>query len=334
VGPDGFASEPIGTGPFAYSQFTPSTSVTLEAVATSWRGQPKFRQIEMTAMPDASARVAALQSGGIDIAEALPPGQASEMESSSTVSVKTAILGQANVIVLDTVGFEPLKDLRVRQALNYAVDKDALANIVMSGFASPAGQLVSDNGFGHAPDVKPYEYDPAKAKALLEEAGYANGFDMTIYTTQGLQLQDKQLTEATAGYLAEIGVRVTTELIDTSGYVAEYHAGGMTPGFFIGWWYAPAMDGDFVYVWSESSRPQSRWHNVEFDELFAQSRITMDSAKRLEVMREMAKLFHDEAPVIFMVHPAEIYGVSNLVSGFEPRADRVMWIDDVSVSQK
>lgn len=332
VGAQKFGQEPIGTGPFSFESFTPSSSVVMEAVDGSWRGKPMIQRIEMTGMPDAAVRVAALRSGEIDIAEALPPDQAAILDGEASSSTESATLGQTNVIILDTT-VEELADPRVRQALNHAVDKDALAKEIMNGFASPAGQLVADNGFGHDSSVSPYSYDPSKARELLADAGYADGFDLTIYTTQGMQTQDRQLTEATAGYLNEIGVNASVELIESGAFVDEYHGGGMTPAFFIGWWYFPAMDGDFIYVWNESSRPQSRWSNGEFDRLFAQSRSTLDETERARVMQEMGALVHEEAPAIFLVHPADVYGIADRVEGFVPRADRIIALDGITLSE-
>lgn len=331
AGETSFAAEPVGTGPFEFTDFQPSASVTLTAVDSSWRGQPGIDSIEITAMPEAGTRVAALQTNEIDLVEGIPPEQATVLSGESGIRIAQATLGQVNVIILDTENHEALSNQTVRQALNHAVDKQAIVDNIMGGFGEPTGQLVADNGVGHNRDIEPYEYDPARARTLLEEAGYGDGFEMTIYTTEGMQLNDKQMVEATSGYLEEIGIDVSVETIESAAFVDEYHGGGMSPAFFIGWWYFPAMDGDFVYVWNQSQTPQSRFESERFDELYAEARQQIDVDERGETMREMAEFLHESAPVIYLMHPAEIYAVSDAVQGFEPRPDRVIWFDDISL---
>lgn len=331
IGADRFAMEPVGTGPFSFGEFQPSSTLRLDAVETSWRGLPKVTSVEITAMPVASTRVSALQAGAIDMAEGIPPDQAARLSDRSDITIASVTLGQANVIILDTVENEALGDVRVRQALNYAVDKAAIVDNLMRGYAQPTGQLVANNGVGHDSRIEPYPYDPSKARELLADAGYADGFEMTLYSTEGLQLNDRQMVEATAGYLRAVGVKAQVSVIETGAFVQGFHGGGMSPAFFIGWWYFPAMDGDFVYVWNQSDTPQSRFHNDDFDLLFKESRRTLDAEARLGMMQEMANFIHDEAPVIFLLHPAEIYALGANVTGFSPRSDRVIWFDEIGV---
>jgi ABC-type transport system substrate-binding protein len=114
--------------------------------------------------------------------------------------------------------------------------------------------------------------------------------------------------------------------------VDAYHGGRMDPAFFIGWWYFPAMDGDFVFVWNESSRPQSRITNPEFDRLYAASTSEMDPDKRGDLLRRMGRLLHEEAAGIFLYHPQQTFGVRAEVSGFTPRPDRVINFDTIAVA--
>jgi peptide/nickel transport system substrate-binding protein len=154
---------------------------------------------------------------------------------------------------------------------------------------------------------------------------------LTLHSTQGLQLNDKEVTEAVAGYLNAVGVKASVSVLETAAFVQNYHRGAMAPAFFIGWWYFPAMDGDFVYVWNRSSAPQSRFKRPEFDALYDGALREMDSGKRLATMRRMARLFHDEAAAIFLFHPAQTYGVRGEVKGFVPRPDRVIWFDSIAL---
>jgi len=332
VGAQAFSEDPVGSGPFELVNFRPSTSATFRARAGSWRGEPGIDGVEVTAIPEASTRVAALQAGEVHLAESIPPDLAGALAEREGLSVVSETLGQVNLIILNADSDGPLGDVRVRRALNLAVDKQAIAQSLMSGYATPTGQLIAPNGTGHDPSIEPYPYDPGEAARLLAEAGYGGGFDITIHTTQGLQLNDREVSETVAGYLSALGINASIEVLETAAYVDAYHNGGMDPAFFIGWWYFPAMDGDFVLVWNESSRPQSRFEDERFDELYAASKSELDPEKRLALLQEMSQLFHDEAGAIFLYHPEQTYGVSDRLQGFVPRADRVIRFDSLSLA--
>jgi len=327
AGEEGFAAKPIGSGPFSVAAFTPSSQVRLEAVSTSWRGRPQVDAVEMRAIPEASTRVATLRTGESHIIESVPPDLAQRLSRERGLQVVAETLGQVNLILLNTVN-PALNKKEVRQALNLAVDKAAIAEGIMKGYAVPTGQLVAANGTGYNGAIRPYAYDPVKAKAMLEAAGATN-LSLTLHTTQGLQLNDREMTEAVAGYLNAVGVKTQIQVLETAAFVQQYHGGGMDPAFFIGWWYFPAMDGDFVYAWNQSGMKQSRFRNPKFDELYTASTREMNPGKREEIMQSMAALFHDEAPGILLLHPRQTYGVRQEVQGFVPRPDRVIVFDRI-----
>lgn len=328
-GEDAFAQRPIGSGPFRVAAFTPSASLRLEAIGTSWRGRPQIDGIEIRSIPEASTRVATLRTGEAHIAESIPPDLAQRIARERGLQVVASTLGQVNLILLNTTN-PALASREVRQALNYAVDKNAIVEGIMKGYAEPTGQLVAASGTGHNKAIRAYPYDPAKAKAMLAAAG-AKDLTLTLHTTQGLQLNDRETTEAVAGYLNAVGVKTQIQVLETAAFVQNFHGGGMDPAFFIGWWYFPAMDGDFVYVWNQTSMKQSRFRNPRFDELYRAATREMNADKRQEIMQSMAQYYHDEAPAIFLMHPRQTYGVRQELQGFVPRPDRVIVFDRMSL---
>lgn len=328
VGADVFNQKPIGSGPFKVTAFTPSSQLRLEAVKTSWRSNPQqVDAIEVRSIPEASTRVATLRTGEAHIVESIPPDIAQRLSREPGLQVVAETLGQVNLILLNTDN-PALAKKEVRQALNLAVDKNAIVDAIMKGYAVPTGQLVAANGIGHNSAIQPYPYDPAKAKAMLDAAGVKD-LTLPLYTTQGLQLNDREMTEAVAGYLNAVGVKTEIKVLETAAFVQNYHGGGMDPAFFIGWWYFPAMDGDLVYVWNQSGMKQSRFHNPKFDEMYKASTKEMNPTKRKEIMSNMARMFHDEAAAIFLLHPRQTYGVRQEVQGFVPRPDRVIVFDGI-----
>ena len=166
-------AEPIGTGPYAVRSWD-AGSIELTAFDESWR-PPSVPRLELRALPDPASRVQALLSGGVDVALTLVPEDREQLVAAGhrmDAVPHSSVLGLSFV----TTRFEPLQDVRVRRALNYAVDKQQLARLFMGDAVEPASQFVVPTAFGHDPSLRPYPFDPDRARALLREAGYGDGF--------------------------------------------------------------------------------------------------------------------------------------------------------------
>ena len=191
----GFAEAPVGTGPYKFESWSRGSSITLVANETYWDGAPAVPEVEFRFIPEFGTRLSSLLSGEVDLITNLLP------EFVEQVPQSFAVTGVELPIILLSDENEPVGDVRVRQALNYAVDKEALAEALYGGYADVMqGQLLAPSYFGFNPDVQGYPYDPEKAKALLAEAG-AEGAEVTLYGTAGRWLKDRELVEAVAAVL-------------------------------------------------------------------------------------------------------------------------------------
>jgi peptide/nickel transport system substrate-binding protein len=210
LGPDGFARTPSGSGPYSISSWTGGGStIALIANPKSWRAPTSVTRLEITTLKDATSRVQALLSDQVDVSLSLNPDDLAPLKDAGFKTyISTA--GQVLVWALPNIlkSATPLKDVRVRQALNYAVDKDAIAGALLQGIAGPASQGATPGTFGFDPDLSPYPYDPAKARALLTEAGYPNGFKLIADVVVGLGPADTQIHQKTAADLRAIGIDV------------------------------------------------------------------------------------------------------------------------------
>jgi len=218
VGADAFARNPIGTGPYKVVRNTIGSHVQLEAVDRHWRdGVPRFRTIMVLIVPEESTRLAQLQTGEADII-ALSREKVPEVKAAG-FNVFSKLNDQVVVVYMqqqwDPV---PVNDKRVRQALNYALDKEAIMKFVFAGQGVPA-VMYPMGSYGVAggadPHLEPYPYDPKKAKELLAAAGYPNGFETKIYSYVTADLPElPRLTEAVADYLGKVGVRARITSMD------------------------------------------------------------------------------------------------------------------------
>ena len=208
VGPEGFSNNPVGSGPYRFVEWVKGRHVIFEAFPDYWGGTPKLDKITWLFIPEETARVAALQAGEVQLVAYLAPGSRDQIRNDENL-----VLISAPGLRMSATFFEmryeyPVTDAKVRRALNYAVDKQGLVAL-FDGDARPLhGQYLMPEVLGYNPDVDPFDYNPEKAKQLLAEAGYPDGFDMTLKYNIDANPLDREMGEAVAGYLEAVGIRV------------------------------------------------------------------------------------------------------------------------------
>lgn len=331
VGADAFSAKPIGSGPFRVKAWAKDEYTTLEAVATAWRAIPKVAQVNLLMMPEEAARIAALKAGDIDIVQGVPPDQAEALKKDG-FSIISGKVGRMIVVNLRSAIDGPLKSRQVRQALNYAVDKQAIVNHLMKGYAERAkGQIVGSDGFGYNAKILEYPYDPAKAKQLLSEAGYSNGFTLKMNGTQGAFQYDKETIEAVMSYLGKVGVKVELRINEPAIHSKLAWDGTHAPAWFHAWNYFPAMDADFALFWFESTHPVKIHASNEFDRLFRESRVMLDREKRRAKLQQIMEVLREDPPAIYLFQPHEVFAASPKVQGLATRSDMIIWLDAIAV---
>lgn len=321
VGKEAFAQAPIGSGPFSWVDFDPLTHLTVEPWAESWRwqgAQPGVTAVTWSKMPEASTRVAALAAGEVDVAEDIPAETISQLESLN-IEVISQPIAQTMVVNLRNTWDTPLQEMQVRQALNYAVDKEAIVASILSGHASIVdSQLIGADSFGYNPDLEPYPYDPERARELLAEAGYPDGFEMTYHFSMGRYPKDKEVSEVIAAQLAEVGVQANLEYLENVVFSQMAREGTIGPMSIYGWQSMPAMDINQPIPFFQCETPRQNFCDEELDRLIDEMESELDTAEREAKAKEMAVYLAETAPVIFLWQFHTIYGVQPHVEGFTP----------------
>lgn len=318
AGEDAFFKNPIGSGPFKFKEFVPDD----KAVVTGWKEHPtrspKLDLVTIRNVPEAAQRLNGLRTGSIDWASALPIDELDRLKKDGyQIHIRQAgVSGSYNI---DTLSDTPFKDKRVRQAINYAVDKEQITKSIYAGIAYvEKGQISQRTTFGFDPNIEAYAYDPKKAKELLAAAGYPNGFD----TVLDVWLSSKEL-QSVAQYvqqqLREIGVKVDINgytdfatFVDKSrGIQKRSPLANGAPGT------APQMDAEVALAANLCSRPEAvrRYCNPEFDAVVASASKEMDPTKREQLLKDAAKIFREEAPVLFLVEQAGINAYTSKIKG-------------------
>jgi peptide/nickel transport system substrate-binding protein len=334
VGTQGFSTHPVGTGPFKFDRWDKGVQIVLNRYDDYWGKKPQVQRLVFRPFVESATRLAALQTGEIDIAVNAPPDDAQRLKSRGFNIASTAI-GQAMILQFNLRINSPLRDRKVRQALNYAIDKEALVKNVMLGFGRVLdGQVVGPDGFGYNPNLKPYSFDLQRAHQLLSEAGFPNGFSIDMDTSQGRYVKQREVSEALVGQLAKASVRVQMHVWEWAEFVTKLdNTLTIAPLAYAGWNYYPAMDADFIFRWYVTDNPEKLFSNPTFDDLYNRQRAEPDRNKRLQLLREMQALLHDEAPMVFLFQSPDIYALKADIQGFRPTPDDRIHFDTVTVSR-
>lgn len=329
-GPRGLARKPVGAGPYRFVSWQKDEAITLEAVADHWRA-PKIARVIFKPIPEGASRVAALKTGAVDLSAQIPPVDFPGIQKGDkTVGVEVTS-NRAYLLNLDTLTFKPFQDRRVRQALNHAIDKDAIIKNTLGGYGRPIATSVIPEAFGHNPAIKPYAYDPERAKQLLAAAGYAGGFEVGFDTTVGRYPQDKEIAEVVAGQLAKVGVRVNVQGFEWGAFYDGVKAKKRAPIHNIGM-STELFDADNTFsLHFKSGTIWSRWNHAEFEKLVDTARTTLDQKARRDALWRASRIQHDEAPMVFLHQISYLYGVNKRVKGWEPSNSEPILVWDASV---
>lgn len=327
-GGDGQSKHPVGTGPFVFDTLTENQSISFTRNDDYWGTAPKLDRITVDLIPDPATRTAALRSGRVDWIEAAQPDDLQSLEDAGFVATGNAFDWEWSWQLFTDVA--PFDDLRVRQAMNYAIDREAIATDLLHDTAVPAYQMFAEASLYYDEADNIYSYDPDKAKALLAEAGYADGFDITVgYITSGSgSMQAKAMNEALQAQLAKVGIDVTLDPVDFSGMYAKLGEGNT------GWNAAnQAFSLEQPSSWSWSLLCDTNYFgycNPEFDALHTQALSTTDDAERAALLTQAGHIQTEDAGWMYVVNDTAPRAMSSAVKGYEQ--PKSWWIDFTNVS--
>jgi peptide/nickel transport system substrate-binding protein len=328
-----FALKPVGTGAYKFVEWIKDDRVVLEANRDYWRGVPKIKKVTWRPIPDNFARVAALGRNEAQLITKVLPDLVPQVEKAGCCRVEHTLTNLVTVYLINAQK-GPLANVKLRQALNYAVDKDKIIKELFKGFAIPIGSGIPNTDFGFDPKIKPYPYDPARAKQLMAEAGFPNGVDIEIQSGNGIHLNDRQLTDAVALMLQEVGVRAKVGVLEPA-QRGQLLRTSSFPGLLLADPASTTYDTDGV-IWRLrgpggvfSQAWPGAYEGTRFYQLMEEARVTLDAQKRLRNYHEAAQIFHDEAPELFLFQGELIDGVRNEVQ-YKARGDQRIIVYDIS----
>ena len=298
----------VGTGPFVFGEWIDGDRVVLTRNNDYWGQVAGVEQIVFRGIESPTARLAELEAGSIDIALNLSPESYDIVAGSDQFRPVSA----ESDLVIGYLGMhqanKPFDDLRVRQAVAHAVNKEALVKGVLSGIGTLGGSYESSVIEGSATDIPPYPYDPDKARALLAEAGHPNGFSVDFYVPTGRYTNDRQLGEAIQAQLAEVGIKANLHSPEISSYL-NLLTQARAPLFISGKG-SPSGDMDFTQTLSHGSTGRMNHFNLknaEVDRLIDEQRVAVDPEARREILHRLQQKVYDTLPHVTLYYEDQLW---------------------------
>ena len=339
---------PCGTGPFKFVEWVKDDHITLEANEHYWGGKPKLDKLIFKVIPDPSARLMVLEVGEIQGMEYPNPSDFNRIKTNPQLKLLTGIGMNIGYVAINTgYGykddnkngvrdpnepwvktpgyFEPLTKKKVRQAINMAIDKQSIVDNIFMGTAIKAKNGIPPFMLGYNDAIEDYPYDPERAKALLAEAGYPDGFEVTLYimpVSRAYMFDPPKIGEAIQSYLAAVGIKVEFYQVDWGTYLQEAAAGkhqmcllGITGDTgdtddFMSICYAP----NSAAIGTAGNR--AFYNNEEVQNLISKSLQTYDKAERAEYYKKVQEIIHEDAPWVYIAHANQNLVFSTTVHDF------------------
>ena len=325
-GNDYVAGHPVGTGPYKFVEWVPAQRVVLERNDAYWGPKPAYRQVIFREIQEATTAIAELLTGNVDIIQLVPTDQIGVLNSSGKATVKvqpTQVLIEVPLDALGRTGPTPFQDKRVRQAANYAIDKEAIAKNLLGAGTQLATSFLSPVVFGYDPSLKPYPYDQAKAKQLLAEAGYPTGFaaELKVYPL-GSYVDSKVLGEAIISDLGKVGIRASLKQVSSADIGNVIRGGQAGPMYLRQNECATSFDAAICFSFYQKGSIFAYFSSDRLEELRLKAEATTDQTDRLRQYAEIQRYMFDEAPTIFGWTGLVFVGVGNKVE-WAPQADNL-----------
>lgn len=345
----------IGTGPYRFLRWAPGQDLVMRRNAEYWGEAPRFDNVTVKPLQSNAARVAALLSGSVDLIEQVPVADLPRLRATRGVTLHQSVSNRTMYLFFDhfrepspfitgTEGRNPFRDLRVRRAISMAIDRRALAERLMDGVAVPAAALLPATYFGSSPRLAVQPHDPEGARRLLAEAGYPNGFGVTLHSPSGRYLNDARMAQALGQMLQRAGLSMQVETMPSAVFFSQASSGG------------PNGEPRFSFIFlgintgtgeaSASMRPlvacirpeigfgasnRGRYCNPQLDALLEEALRTVDDERRRSLLERAMELTVEDLAVVPLVHLVNTWAGRDRV-GYRPRTDERTLVTDVTLS--
>ncbi len=335
------SQNPMGTGPFVFENWDQGNQrIRLSANQNYWGQGPNVDEVVFTAIGSNTTRAQTLVSGGANIIDGLGAQAAQIVDQSENAELLEKQGINIGYLAFNMARVEAFRDKRVRQAISYAINTEAIVNTIFRGIAVQASQPIPSNVFGYNEELDPYPHDPQQAQQLLNDAGYGDGFTFELATFQNPRAYNPspiQAAQTVKSNLEQVGITVNINQQPFNPFL-NYTSSGKHDACFLGWMTDNADPDNFYYALlhpgvSQDQVPQDQdwvswdteglntldvaaWANTEFMDVTERAQQTYNREERADLYRQAAEIAHEEAPWVFMDHAKELRGVGSNVENF------------------
>lgn len=323
-GEEAWLANPIGSGPYQLTEYVKDDHVTLVPFADYYGEQnPDWEEVIFRVVPESSTRVGELIAGNVDAVNMVIPTEWERVNGNEGTAVVNGPSTRVYQLALKT-DKGPTADLRVRQAIDLAIDDQTIVDTILQGAGTPMLTRVPSGVNGCNEDlVGKYNYDPERAKELLAEAGYPDGFSMKIEAPTGRYTMDAEISQAIVAMLSQVGITVDLQLLESSAYSNVFSAHSAEDGFMtcFGLGFFDASYGMIGYFGVNTSG-ESNWNNQEYIDMYHEAEFNMNEEERTQLFQEMQQMVADEVPYAIICQIDNSYGVKDSIT-MTPRLDDV-----------
>lgn len=328
-----FVFHGAGTGPFSIASWDKGSRLVMKANPSYWDGAPEIQNLIFKPVAEEAARLNQLKSGDVDVVAALNPQLLPEAEKDKNVKILTSP-GIHTWYVMYNVAEKPFNDVKVRQALNYAIDRNAIVNKVLNGAGQASTSFSYPGTWSYTEEAEMYGYDPAQAKKLLAEAGYPNGLEINFLVPQSGSgmVAPREIATVIQAQLQAVGVKVNIDVLEWVTYLNEIGAKGshLTNKTYhmqqMSWMSTAADPGLYInyYLKCDSTRESPNgfnngyYCNKELESLLDQAMQTVDQGKRADLYKQATVLAAKDAPWLFGFHSKNVVAARHDVQGITP----------------
>ena len=327
VGKDAFNLKPVGSGPYSFQNWQRGVQVTLARNEKYWGAKGPFPSVVFRAVPDAATRVANLQAGASDLAVTLNSDLAAQFKSSPKVKV-LSVLSERVAYLAMNVQKAPLDDVKIRQAVAYAIDKQGLVDGILGGYDKPVSQLLTSAHTGWGDGIQGLPYDLAKAKAIVAAAGPKAKQPISLLTAA---VYDQRVVQALQQMMVEAGLSVKIEMTDFANWLKQMQSGpDSIPQMAFSRWSCACQDADgIMFPILHSSSGWANARDAEMDRLLAEARLTIDGKKRVDLYRQASERLAKELFVVPIYQVGIIYGAAKGLQ-WQPTPNESMFLNRMS----
>lgn len=344
VGDEEMNLKPIGTGPYKVVEWIKEDHITMKANEEYWKGKPDIQNVVFRPISNEATRTAALLSGDVQLITNVPVHDADQIKKNNKMQYISIPGLRLIYLTVDVTrdktptieGKNPFKDPKVKEAVQMAIDKEAIVKNIMNGHAYVADQGNIKQIAGYVDGIKAPKYNPEKAKELLKEAGYPNGFSVTLDAPNNRYPNDFKVAEAVASQLAKVGIQVKLNLMPKSMFFNYIRPGDKTSLCLCGW-SSPEGDAGNWYAsmfYSRNKRKgyggsnRGHYSNPAFDQALDEADGTADMAKRTAFLQDGTKILAQDMPFIPLYFQEDAYGAASNID-FTPRLDSHIYVYDI-----